>query len=191
MDLALAIPLLLILALPLCFIAVLIKLESPGPALFRQQRRGRRFRPFWMLKFRTMRHGMPDPRPRYETEQRDPRITRLGAILRRTSIDELPQLFNVLAGSMSLVGPRPLVEWESQEALRSHPQRFDVLPGITGLSQVAVRNGAGFSMRLDKDVEYVCRWNVPLDFVILCKTPLRIMRGEDVYPSTNEKARAQ
>src|SRR5438067_13344 len=117
LDLAFAVTLLVLLAPLLFFAAVLVKLESRGPILFLQQRRGRDFEPFAMIKFRTMRHGVPDPRPRYETEKNDPRITRVGALLRRTSIDELPQLFNVVSGTMSLVGPRPLVEWESQAAL--------------------------------------------------------------------------
>jgi lipopolysaccharide/colanic/teichoic acid biosynthesis glycosyltransferase len=189
-DLAIAIPLLLLLVLPFLIVAIFIKVESPGPVLFLQQRRGRGFRSFWMIKFRTMRHGIPDPGQRYETQENDPRITRLGALLRRTSIDELPQLVNVLVGTMSLVGPRPLVDWESQEAFRTHPERFDMPPGITGLSQVEIRNSAGFAVRLEKDVEYVRRWSVLLDCVILCKTPWRVIRGDKLYPPANQEALA-
>ncbi|HEX4592340.1 MAG TPA: sugar transferase, partial [Gemmataceae bacterium] len=99
----------------------------------------------------------------------------------------LPQLFNVIAGSMSLVGPRPLVEWESRAALDTHPERFEMPPGITGLSQLAVRNGAGFAERLDMDVEYCRRWRPLLDVALLAKTPGRVLRGDDVYPSARPK----
>jgi sugar transferase EpsL len=191
LDLTITVPLLLLLLPALLIIAVLIKLESRGPALFFQQRRGRAFRPFWMVKFRTMRHGVPDPRRRYETQENDPRITRVGALLRRTSLDELPQLFNVLAGTMSLVGPRPLTEWESQDALRTHPERFCMLPGITGLSQVELRNGAESYARLDRDVKYVHRWSLILDAHILCKTPWRVIRGDRIYPPTHKETLAQ
>ena len=104
----------------------MIKLESSGPVFFRQRRFGQAMRPFMIFKFRSLRHNLPDPHERYEMMEHDPRITRVGAFLRSTSLDELPQLFNVIAGSMSLVGPRPLVEWESLEALRNHGERFEV-----------------------------------------------------------------
>jgi lipopolysaccharide/colanic/teichoic acid biosynthesis glycosyltransferase len=180
-DGVIALLLILLLTPLLLFVAALIKLESPGPVLFLQQRRGRGFRPFTIIKFRTMRHGIPDPRPHYETQRDDPRITRLGVLLRRTSIDELPQLANVLVGTMSLVGPRPLVEWESQEALQTHGKRFDLPPGITGLSQIEVRNAEAFSVRLDKDVEYVRRWSLLLDVLILARTPWHLLRCEKIY----------
>ena len=114
--------------------------------------------------------------------EEDPRITRVGAFLRRTSLDELPQLFNVLAGTMSLVGPRPLVEWESQLAWKSHPERFEVKPGITGLSQVAVRNSVAFGERLDWDVVYVKQRSLTLDLRLLLQTPWSVLRGQAIYP---------
>jgi putative colanic acid biosynthesis UDP-glucose lipid carrier transferase len=183
-DLAIAAPLCIIASPLLLAVAVLIRWESPGPALFRQQRRGLNFEPFTMLKFRSMRTA-PDPHRRYETQKDDPRITRLGAFLRRSSIDELPQLLNVLAGSMSLVGPRPLVEWESQEARRTHGERFAVKPGLTGWSQITVRNSVGFEQRLDKDVEYVQNWTLWRDVEILCKTPRVVLFGDNLYPPSS------
>ncbi len=182
LDLLVALPLCVLLAPLFLGLALAIRLESPGPALFRQSRRGRDMRPFVFFKLRSLRHGAPDPHVRYEMVEADPRITRLGAFLRRSSLDELPQLFNILAGSMSLVGPRPLVEWESQEALRSHPERFRVKPGLTGLSQVTVRNSVDFAARLDKDVEYVRHWSLGLDLWILLRTPATVWSREMIYP---------
>jgi lipopolysaccharide/colanic/teichoic acid biosynthesis glycosyltransferase len=135
-----------------------------------------------MIKFRSMRHRAPDPHDHYETRSDDPRITHVGAFLRRTSLDELPQLFNVIVGSMSLVGPRPLVEWESQEAARTHAERFALRPGITGLCQITVRNGADFHARLEKDVEYVRHWRLLRDITILLQTPFCVIFGNKVYP---------
>ena len=110
--------------------------------------RGQEMREFTIIKFRSLSHAAPDPHERYEMLEGDRRITRVGALIRATSLDELPQLFNVVEGSMSLVGPRPLVEWESQDALITHPQRYRVKPGITGLSQIEVRNSVNFCERL-------------------------------------------
>jgi lipopolysaccharide/colanic/teichoic acid biosynthesis glycosyltransferase len=112
----------------------------------------------------------------------DLRITRVGAWIRFTSLDELPQLFNVMAGSMSLVGPRPLVEWESQAALPTYAERFKMKPGITGWSQIKVRNAVGLTVRLQHDVEYVRRWSLFLDLWILLCTPWYIIRGKAIYP---------
>jgi lipopolysaccharide/colanic/teichoic acid biosynthesis glycosyltransferase len=181
-DLALGVPICVALLPVMAAVAVAIKLESRGPALFRQKRRGRDFEPFTMNKFRTLRHAAPDPHPRYEMVEGDPRITRVGAFLRRTSLDELPQIWNVLGGSMSLVGPRPLVEWESRDALATHPRRFWVKPGITGLSQIEVRNSVGFTERLDRDRVYVDRSSTLLDLEILLRTPMILLRGHDIYP---------
>ena len=177
-----AVPSCVVLAPLIGLLALAVRLESPGPAFFRQQRRGRGFRPFTVLKFRSLRHGAPDPRPRYEMVAADPRITRVGRFLRATSLDELPQLFNVVLGSMSLVGPRPLVEWESQLALERFPERFRVKPGITGWAQVTVRNAGGFDERCLKDVEYVRRWSLALDLLVLLRTPAALVRAGATYP---------
>lgn len=163
-------------------VALIVKLDSAGPVFFRQIRRGRDYQPFLMWKFRSMRTGIPDPHDRYETLSGDPRITRVGSLLRRSSLDELPQLFNVIAGSMSLVGPRPLVEWESSEAARTHSRRFLMRPGITGLSQLTLRNSADQIARLNKDLEYVDQWGLWLDLQLLARTPLVIVRPTRIYP---------
>jgi len=167
----------------LVLIAIALKLDSPGPVFFRQERIGRHFRSFKMIKFRTLRHDMPDPHSRYEMREDDPRITRVGAFLRNTSLDELPQLFNVIAGSMSLVGPRPLVEWESRETLRRHAARFQVKPGMTGLSQITVRNSVDLDGRSDVDIEYVRRWSPLLDLELLLKTPAYVLTRTAIYPT--------
>jgi lipopolysaccharide/colanic/teichoic acid biosynthesis glycosyltransferase len=184
LDLAIGVPVCVALLPVLGAVALAIKLDSEGPVLFRQARRGQHFRAFTVNKFRSLAHGKPDPHARYEMLERDPRITRVGAFIRRTSLDELPQIFNVIGGSMSLVGPRPLVEWESREALATHPERFHAKPGITGLSQVEVRNAADFVTRLDKDREYVHRFTPWLDLVILARTPLALLRGAGIYPES-------
>jgi lipopolysaccharide/colanic/teichoic acid biosynthesis glycosyltransferase len=182
MDLAVAVPLCVMLAPVFAMLAAAIKLESPGPVFFRQHRFGQGMRPFTIFKFRSLRHNVPDPRERYEMLEHDPRITRVGAFLRNTSLDELPQLFNVIAGSMSMVGPRPLVEWESLESLRNHAERFEVKPGITGLCQITVRNSVDLDSRLDADVEYVRHLSLWLDLVLLLKTPWYVLRRQAIYP---------
>lgn len=182
LDVLIAATLLVLLLPVLLVLAIAIKLDSPGPVFFRQRRRGRSFEPFQMWKFRSMKHNAPDPAARYETVATDARITRVGHFIRRTSLDELPQLFNVMGGTMSLVGPRPLVDWESEEAVKTHQDRFLLPPGITGLSQVEVRNGAPFAQRLDKDVEYVRRHSLWLDLSILLRTPARVVQADMIYP---------
>jgi lipopolysaccharide/colanic/teichoic acid biosynthesis glycosyltransferase len=187
MDLSIALPLCICLLPVFALIAIAIKLDSRGPVFFIQERRGKRFRVIRVIKFRTLRHAAPDPHARYEMLETDPRITRVGSFLRRTSLDELPQLLTVIRGTLSLVGPRPLVEWESRDCLAKHAERFQVKPGITGLSQVAVRNSADFFARLDKDVEYVHRWTLALDLRILAETPRLLVRGTGIYPEPSNK----
>ncbi len=173
---------LLVLASPVFLvIAILVRLTSPGPALYRQRRDGYRGRTFTIWKFRTMRHdSQVDPlaaslaahpdilcKPRHDT-----RVTRLGYVLRRSSLDELPQLFNVLMGDMSLVGPRPLrpVETASLPA-PSARRRLSMKPGMTGLWQVNGRsNVRKMAERIGMDLAYVDRWSLGLDFAILMRT---------------------
>jgi len=190
LDLALAVPACLLLSPVLLITAIAIKVDSPGPALFAQKRWGRYRKPFTMLKFRSLRHGERDPRERYEMQEQDDRITRVGAFIRRTSLDELPQIFNVIAVTMSLVGPRPLVDWESRESVETHADRFLVKPGITGWSQVLVRNSADFHGRLDRDVEYVNDWRPMLDLRILLHTPKVVFGSKGIYPDDAEERRA-
>jgi lipopolysaccharide/colanic/teichoic acid biosynthesis glycosyltransferase len=180
-DLAIAVPLCLLLAPLLALIAIAIRMDTPGPALFRQRRFGLHFEPFVINKFRSLRIGEPDPVANYEMSESDRRITRVGRWLRRTSLDELPQIFNVIAGSMSLVGPRPLIESQSRACLARHAERFLMRPGITGLQQVELRNASTLGQRSDLDVAYVRSWSLSLDFVLLLKTPLRALRCDGIY----------
>jgi lipopolysaccharide/colanic/teichoic acid biosynthesis glycosyltransferase len=186
LDLALAACALAVLALPMLVIAALIRLDSPGPALFRQPRIGLNRRSFTFLKFRTMRVGVSDARLRELIARElagedassngswkldaDARVTRVGAVLRRTSLDELPQLLNVLAGSMSLVGPRPCLDWEAEMFPPVYAARFEVLPGLTGLWQVSGRSTMGTLEMLDLDLRYVSSRSLRGDLVILFRT---------------------
>jgi lipopolysaccharide/colanic/teichoic acid biosynthesis glycosyltransferase len=172
----LAMPLLLPI-LGLCALA--IRLDSPGPIVFVQDRTGQHGRRFRLYKFRTMvanaeqlkselRHLSIVPWPDFKVID-DPRITRVGRVLRRTSLDELPQVFNVLRGDMSLVGPRPTSFAASTYDLW-HTERLEVLPGITGLWQIKGRNSADFDERLRLDIEYLERASLLLDLRILFLT---------------------
>ena len=161
-----------------------IRLDSPGPALYRSQRVGQRGEPFWCFKFRSMhvdaeaqlqRLFEQDPRYRAEYElfhklQDDPRITRAGRILRKYSLDELPQLLNVFVGEMSLVGPRPYLLGELAEIPEANQIVFEAKPGMTGHWQVSERNNVRFQERLWMEEHYVRNWSVWWDFILLCET---------------------
>ena len=168
-DLVLSLLAILILAVPMLIIAVLIRLGSRGPAIFRQRRAGRGGRPFTMYKFRTMRTG-GDPYAPSPHSADDPRLTRLGRFLRQRSLDELPQIFNVLKGDMSLVGPRPLYERQAGEWDQRQRRRLDVRPGITGYAQVYGRGALTVEEKLELDAQYVDKQSWWLDCKILMKT---------------------
>jgi putative colanic acid biosynthesis UDP-glucose lipid carrier transferase len=169
-------------------VAVAIKFDSPGPILFRQKRCGFNGRCFQILKFRTM-SVLEDGPSIVQAQLADKRVTRLGAWLRRTSIDELPQLLNVLDGSMSLVGPRPhAVAHDNQfdEIVRNYAFRRRVKPGLTGWAQVNGCRGptptaASIERRVEYDLWYVDNWSLRLDFMILLQTPIEILRGHNAY----------
>jgi lipopolysaccharide/colanic/teichoic acid biosynthesis glycosyltransferase len=177
-------------------IALLVRLTSPGPALFRQLRQGQGGRPFWFLKFRTMtadaEHRLGDLEPLNEAAggvlfkmRRDPRVTPLGRWLRRTSLDELPQLLNVLRGEMSLVGPRPLQMRDSALLEQLEPgayaRRLSVLPGLTGAWQVGGRSETDSLGMLQLDLDYIERWSLWRDLGILCRTVGAVLRGRGAY----------
>jgi lipopolysaccharide/colanic/teichoic acid biosynthesis glycosyltransferase len=189
---AAAVLLLVLLGPALLLIAVAIRLDSPGPPLFRQRRIGRHGREFQVLKFRSMAAGAsPELHRRYIEYlahanpeppggallklTSDPRITRLGAFLRKTSIDELPQLVNVLLGQMSLVGPRPAMPYELQHYRPHHYERFAVRPGITGLWQVSGRARLGLQEMLELDVLYARTHSFLLDMRLLLRTPRAVI----------------
>jgi lipopolysaccharide/colanic/teichoic acid biosynthesis glycosyltransferase len=161
-------------------IAVMVKLSSPGPVLYGSERIGRKGRTFRCYKFRTMvkdadiqRKDLLDRNERdgilFKIDK-DPRITKLGARLRKYSLDELPQFFNVLVGTMSLVGPRPPIAAEVEQYEISHLRRLDVLPGMTGLWQVEARQDPSFDSYISLDTAYVENWNLMLDLRILART---------------------
>jgi lipopolysaccharide/colanic/teichoic acid biosynthesis glycosyltransferase len=185
------------LVLPLLAICALaIRIDSPGPVLFVQERVGKGGRRFRMYKFRTMQHNLDDSYHRvfmkafvngridddanggalYKPVQAS-QVTRVGRILRKTSLDELPQLINVLSGEMSLVGPRPNVLWEFEEYKGWHNERLEVLPGITGLAQVRGRSGINFDSIVRYDIEYIERQSLALDLKILWWTLISVFLG--------------
>jgi lipopolysaccharide/colanic/teichoic acid biosynthesis glycosyltransferase len=160
-------------------IAAAIRLTSPGPVLFRQQRIGRDGRPFSMLKFRTMVVGADALKAQLRARNQasglfkvvdDPRVTRLGRLLRRTSLDELPQLLNVLRGEMSLVGPRPLIAEEDGTIAGWHRRRLSVRPGMSGVWQVMGSARVPLSEMVELDNLYVLSWSPWLDLKILLRT---------------------
>jgi lipopolysaccharide/colanic/teichoic acid biosynthesis glycosyltransferase len=192
LDRTLAALALLVLALPMLAVAAAVRLQSPGPALFRQRRVGLGGRPFVMYKFRTMHAGCGDQalRELVARELRgeatsvagstkldaDPRLTRFGAWLRRTSLDELPQLVNVVQGRMALVGPRPCLEWEAEMFPGEFAARFAVRPGLTGLWQISGRSTLGTLEMLRLDVAYVQGWGFWRDLRILLLTVPSLLR---------------
>jgi exopolysaccharide biosynthesis polyprenyl glycosylphosphotransferase len=184
--------LLLALAPLFTIVALLIKFDSPGPVFFTQERVGFNKRRFWMLKFRTMVDGADTRQSKLEhlneakgpvfKIKNDPRITHLGNFLRRFSIDELPQIFNVFKGDMSLVGPRPLPVRDVEHIeLTWHKRRFSIKPGITCLWQVNGRSDIGFDDWVRLDLEYIDKWSLALDLVILLKTIPAVLKGPGAY----------
>ena len=153
-------------------VAVAVASQMGLPVLFRQLRPGRNGHPFVLLKFRTMVPGAGSD---------GERLTPLGRTLRRFSLDELPQLFNVLAGDMSLVGPRPLLMEYLSEYSRRHARRHEVLPGITGWAQIHGRNALRHEERFELDVWYVDNWSLWLDARILARTGLEVLRGRGIH----------
>jgi lipopolysaccharide/colanic/teichoic acid biosynthesis glycosyltransferase len=199
LDIVLSLVMIVVAAPLLAMLCLLVRCSSPGPGLFRQERLGRGMCRFPMLKLRTMYTDTSDqvhrefvaslavdgqapvtgPRGLYKLET-DPRVTPLGGWLRRTSLDELPQLFNVLKGEMSLVGPRPALPWEAEVWPSVHPAyacRFEVKPGITGLWQVSGRGKLTAEESIRLDAEYVRRRGIILDLVILASTLPALLRG--------------
>jgi exopolysaccharide biosynthesis polyprenyl glycosylphosphotransferase len=198
LDIAVSCLALIVISPLLCAIALAIKLTSPGPVLFRQNRIGRNGVRFTFLKFRSMyassdetihKQYVEDFMSGKATGQRvifklrnDPRVTRLGRMLRTTSLDELPQLFNVLQGEMSLVGPRPPLPYEFERYELWHRRRLlNVKPGITGLWQVGGRSRVTFDEMVRLDLNYLDTWSLLLDVKILLRTPAAVLSGEGAY----------
>jgi sugar transferase EpsL len=171
LDVAVAAAGLVVMAVPMALIAAGILVTMGRPVLFAQTRPGLHGQPFTIYKFRTMRHGAGTDAER---------LTRLGRFLRATSLDELPELNNVLRGDMSLVGPRPLLMDYLDRYTPTQARRHEVRPGITGLAQVAGRNALDWPTRLALDVEYVDRQSLRLDLAILARTVVQVVRREGI-----------
>jgi exopolysaccharide biosynthesis polyprenyl glycosylphosphotransferase len=184
----------------LAVIAIAVKLSSRGPVFFRQVRLGRDGKPFHFYKFRSMHHKNDDTVHRRfaanfinggevdeEGEEqvfkmvRDPRVTPIGQFLRRSSLDELPQFWNVLRGEMSLVGPRPPIAYELEHYQEWHKDRLKVTPGLTGLWQVSGRSTVGFDEMVMLDLHYISRWSLKLDLKIIARTLPVMIKGEGAY----------
>ncbi|MCL6429533.1 MAG: sugar transferase [Anaerolineae bacterium] len=198
-DVAISVLALVVLAPLMAAIAAAVRLDSPGSILYRQERVGEKGKPFVMLKFRSMRvdadpalhmahvarliggnlsPGHLGPGPGETLKMRDdPRVTRVGRVLRKLSLDELPQLFNVLRGEMSLVGPRPPLPYEVALYKDWHRRRLEALPGITGLWQVEARNRVSFDEMVRLDLRYIEEQSLWLDLKILARTPLAVVSG--------------
>ncbi len=193
-DVILATPTLIVLSPIMVVLAILIRLTSPGPALFRQERVGQTGRTFTMYKFRTMRTGASDAALKLQIERElrgedtstdgsyklpnGAEVTRIGALLRRTSLDELPQLINVVRGEMTLVGPRPCLPWEAEMFPTEYNVRFDVKPGVTGLWQVSGRSTMNTLEMLQLDVEYCRSRSIVGDISILVRTLPAMLRRD-------------
>lgn len=195
-DVSLSLVLIVMISPLLLLLWCLVRLTSSGPAFFRQERVGRNMRSFTMLKLRTMyvdnhdqihrnyvTHLLSADEPTaagdnglFKLEQ-DPRVTRLGVWLRRTSLDELPQLLNVLRGEMSLVGPRPVLPWEAELFEERYRRRFLVKPGISGLWQVSGRSRLTMREALELDIEYADRQSLALDLSIILRTVPTVFGG--------------
>ena len=178
-----------LLAPVMLLIAIAVKLDSPGPALFRQQRLGFNNNVITVFKFRTMKHRSAPETGVPQAQRGDPRVTRLGRILRRTSLDELPQLLNVLNGAMSLVGPRPHALAHNEqyaELIDDYLGRHRVQPGITGWAQVNGLRGETDTLdkmqrRVEFDLAYIDNWSVLMDLRIMVLTALSLVFDRDVY----------
>ena len=191
-DIVIALVLLAVFALPMLLAVLAIRIDSPGPILFRQRRIGYANVGFEMLKFRTMHHRASDPAGLRQTTRHDPRVTRVGAVLRHTSLDELPQLFNVLRGDMSIVGPRPHAPGTCaggkpfEMVTPRYPARHCVRPGLTGLAQVRGWRGETETeekllRRVEADLEYIETWSLGLDFAILARTAVSVLAMRNAY----------
>lgn len=188
-DFVCALIMIIVLSPLLIILAVLVKLSSPGKAVFMQERMGKDEKRFMIYKFRTMRNPPEGTysvdgvlyKPNGEVlEPSITRVTKIGKILRKTSLDELMQLFNVLNGTMSLVGPRPTLPYQSENYSEEQKQRFKMRPGVTGLAQINGRNALTWTEKIQYDLEYVESFSIWLDIKILFKTVAVVLKKEEI-----------
>ncbi len=170
---------LVILAPLMLLIALMVRIDSRGPAIFVQDRIGKFGKPFRFYKFRTMRTEV-DPYGFSPKDHRDPRITRIGGFLRKTSLDELPQLWNVIRGNMSMVGPRPLLPWQYEKWTEYQRRRCEVKPGLTGWAQIKGRGSLTHEDKIDLDIWYVENANLLLDAKIIFLTVVKVVKSEGI-----------
>lgn len=172
----------LIIALPLfAVIAAAIKLDDPGPVFFRQERAGLKRQVFKIFKFRTMVTDAENKGAGVFVEEKDPRITGVGNLLRKTSLDELPQLINILKGEMSLVGPRPTLPYQVENYDQRQMERLEVKPGITGWAQVNGRSALTWPERIELDLWYIENWSLWLDLKIILLTFKVVLAKSNLY----------
>lgn len=179
-DLFIAFFLVLVLSPVMALIAIAIKLDSKGPILFTQIRSGKRGATFKIFKFRTMIEDAEKIGTKVFTSADDPRVTKVGRFLRNSSLDELPQLFNIIRGEMSLVGPRPTLPYQVEKYTHRQRRRLEVLPGVTGWAQVNGRKSLTWPQKIDLDIWYVDNQTFFLDIKILFMTVCRVLTGKDV-----------
>lgn len=170
LDFSLSFIMLVTMAVPFFILALAIKIDSKGPVFFRQNRVGKNGKSFTIYKFRTMVRNAENLGARYGFKKNDPRLTRVGKILRFLSLDEIPQLINVLRGEMSIVGPRPTLKYQVEKYNEFQKKRLLMKPGITGLAQIKGRNELTWSKRIEYDVRYVENFSLLLDLKIFLGT---------------------
>lgn len=181
-DCIISILVLIIGAVPMLIVAILIKLDSPGPVLFKQERIGKNGKVFKILKFRSMCQGAEHTGSGVYSRTGDSRVTRVGRFLRASSIDELPQAINILRGDMALIGPRPPLiyhPWPYEEYTKEQKRMFEVRPGITGWAQVCGRKNVEWHKRIRLNVWYIDHISFRLDMRIFLMTIFKILRNED------------
>lgn len=184
LDLLLAIPMFVILFIPLIVIGLIIKMTSKGPALFRQERYGRNSKPFTLYKFRSMTNKAP-VKANSEFDDITSYVTPFGMVIRKTSIDELPQLWNIIKGDMSFIGPRPLAETDSKVLfLRKHNGADQVLPGISGLAQVNGRNNISDEDKAAYDAKYAARVSLRVDTLLIIETFISVLKRDGIFKET-------
>ena len=190
-DIVLSVLGIVILAFPMLVLALIVKIDSPGPVFFKQKRAARGKRYFNIIKFRSMPVSAPKDTPTHQLKNANAMLSRFQRFIRKSSLDELPQLINVLRGDMSLVGPRPelahFVEKFSSE-IPDYEKRHLVKPGITGLAQIrGLRGDTSLSERTSEDLSYIERWSLWLDIKILAMTPFRMLNKKEIYTKGEKK----
>lgn len=186
-DFVLALVGLIVISPLLLIISILIRLESKGTVFFLQERLGQNGRVFKIYKFRTMVDGAINMGSGLHTDEGDPRITKVGNILRKTSLDEIPQLINILKGEMSIIGPRPPVPYyprRYEEYSNEQKKRFTVRPGISGYAQVMLRNSGTWDERIELDLKYVDKMSIGFEFYIFFMSIWVVIKRKNIYASS-------